>query len=146
MTETLAVRVSAGAHGFLALCHVWWATGATWPAPDVRALSHAVLNLEAPFTPQVVLPLAALHLGLAAAVLTARRSGVARLVVRVLVVGLACRAALGVGWAFGIGADPGTAFYWLNLLAYTPACVALAVLDRSLVRTRLVARVRNSLA
>ena len=61
--------VTAGAEG---------AAGATWPASDHRSLSQAVLGGEAPFTPGVVLPLAALLLA-AAGIVYARRAA-ARLV------------------------------------------------------------------
>ncbi|MEQ4720389.1 hypothetical protein [Nonomuraea sp. B19D2] len=39
--------------------------------------------------------------------------------------GLLVRAELGLAWAFGLGTDTGTPFYWLNLLLYSPLCVAL---------------------
>jgi hypothetical protein len=80
-----------------------------------------------------VLPLAALHLLLAFAVLRSDRIALARLVVGGLVLGLAARAALGLVWAFG---DTGTAFYWLNLFFYTPACLALLTIDLGLIRSR----------
>src|SRR4051794_3332403 len=105
-------KIAASAHILLAAVHIYWATGATWPAPDERSLSRGVLGMEVSFAPQVVLPLAALHLLLAFAVLRSDRVALARLVVGGLVLGLAARAALGLVWAFG---DTGTAFYWLNL-------------------------------
>lgn len=119
-------KIAAGAHILLAAVHIYWATGATWPAPDQETLSRAVLGREVSFAPQVVLPLAALHLLLAFAVLRSDRIPLARLVLAGLVAGLAGRAALGLVWAFG---DAGTAFYWLNLLLYTPACLALLAID-----------------
>ncbi|WP_432878648.1 DUF3995 domain-containing protein [Kribbella sp. CA-245084] len=128
-------RIVAGVHVLLAALHIYWATGATWPAPDERSLSRAVLGVQVSFAPQVVLPLAALHLLLALAVLRSDRSAVARLVVAGLAAGLAVRAALGVVWIFTAG---GTAFFWLNLLLYTPACIALCVTDVKLLRTRRV--------
>ncbi|WP_328994005.1 DUF3995 domain-containing protein [Kribbella sp. NBC_01245] len=119
----------AGVHGVLALVHVYWATGVTWPAGDQRVLSEAVLGRVVSFAPGVVLPLAALHLVLGAAVLASGRYRVARLVMGGLVAGLGARAAAGVVWALGIGADLGSAFYWLNLVVYTPACLVLLVAD-----------------
>jgi hypothetical protein len=125
-------KIAAGAHILLAAVHIYWATGATWPAPDERTLSRAVLGTEVSFAPQVVLPLAALHLALAFAVLRSDRYPLARLVVGGLVIGLAARAAVGLVWAFG---DTGSAFYWLNLFLYTPACLALLVIDVGLIRS-----------
>ena len=81
-------KIAAGAHILLAAVHCYWATGATWPAPDERSLSRAVLGGEASFAPQVVLPLAALHLLLAFAVLRSDRSALARLVVAGLAAGM----------------------------------------------------------
>ncbi|HZX08580.1 alpha/beta fold hydrolase, partial [Kribbella sp.] len=126
-------RTVAGVLVLLAVIHVYWATGATWPASDERSLSRAVLGIQLSFAPQVVLPLAALHLVLGYAVLRSDRSAVCRLVVAGVAAGLAARAALGVAWAF---TDGGTAFYWLNLLLYTPVCIALCVADLNLLRRR----------
>ncbi|WP_329001633.1 alpha/beta fold hydrolase [Kribbella sp. NBC_00709] len=126
-------RVVAGAHVLLAAVHIYWATGATWPAPDERSLSRAVLGVQASFAPQVVLPLAVLHLLLAFAALRSDRSAIGRAVVASVAAGLAARVALGLVWLF---TNAGTAFYWLNLLLYTPACIALCVADLRLLRMR----------
>ena len=131
-----ARQVVAGVHVLLALVHVYWATGATWPAVDQRSLSQAVLGQEVSFAPQVVLPLAVLHVLLAMAVLKADRLRLARLVVAGLAAGLALRATAGLAWDFGVGTDSGTAFYWLNLFFYTPACITLLAVDVRLLRTR----------
>lgn len=129
-----AARTVAAVHGVVATAHVYWATGATWPAADQRELSDAVLGGEVSFAPRVVLPLAAFHLLAAAAVLRADRGRWARLLVLALVAGLTARTVLGVVWAFGAG-DGGSAFHWLNLLAYTPACLALLVADLGILRS-----------
>ncbi|MEV6574035.1 sigma factor-like helix-turn-helix DNA-binding protein [Streptomyces sp. NPDC051577] len=55
------------------LAHLYWATGATWPASDERALSLAVLGTRVSFGPPVVLPPAAITLTGAAAVLAHAR-------------------------------------------------------------------------
>jgi len=130
-------KIAAGAHVLLAAVHIYWATGATWPAADERSLSRAVLGGEASFAPQVVLPLAALHLLLAFAVLRSDRSAVARAVVAGLAAGLAARATLGLVWAF---TDTGTTFFWLNLFLYTPACVALLAIDVRLLQAKWLKR------
>lgn len=117
-------KIAAGAHALLAAVHIYWATGAIWPAPDERTLSRVVLGVAVSFAPQMVLPLAALHLVLTFAVLRSDRSAVARVAVAGLAAGLAVRAALGLVWVF---TGAGTAFYWLNLFVYTPACIALCV-------------------
>lgn len=129
-------RAVAGAHLVLALVHVYWATGATWPAGDQRSLSQAVLGGEVSFAPRVVLPLAALHLSLATVVLLSGRYRLARLVVMAVAAGLTARAAVGLVWALGIGTDSSTAFYWLNLFFYTPACLILGLADLSLLQSR----------
>lgn len=126
-------RIVAGVHVLLAALHIYWATGLTWPAADPRSLSRAILGVQVSFAPQVVLPLAVLHLLLAFAVLRSDRSAVWRLVVAGLAAGLAFRAAVGVVWIF---TGAGTAFYWLNLLLYTPACIALCVTDLRMLRMR----------
>ncbi|MFI6830449.1 alpha/beta fold hydrolase [Kribbella sp. NPDC050241] len=129
-------RVVAGVHWGLAVVHVYWATGATWPASGERALSMAVLGGPLSFSPGIVLPLAALHVLLGTAVLTSDRFKLSRFVVGGVAAGLAARASAGVVWAFGVGTDTSTAFYWLNLFFYTPLCIALCVADLKLLRTR----------
>jgi 4,5:9,10-diseco-3-hydroxy-5,9,17-trioxoandrosta-1(10),2-diene-4-oate hydrolase len=128
-------RIVAGVHIALAALHVYWATGSTWPAGDERSLSLAVLNAPVSFAPAVVLPLAALHLFLAGAVLTSARWSLSRLVVGGLAAGLAARAAVGLVWITGAG-DAGRAFYWLNLVLYTPLCIALCLADLKMLRMR----------
>ncbi|MFJ8012676.1 DUF3995 domain-containing protein [Streptomyces sp. NPDC096339] len=120
----------AGVLAFDGLVHLYWATGATWPAADARALSLAVLGMEAPFTPRVVVPLAALLLTGAGAVLAysrGRGGRVARLVTGAVAGGLAVRGLAGVGWVAGLVAGPADGpFHTLNLLLYTPVCLGLA--------------------
>ena len=128
-------RIVAGVHLVLAVLHIYWATGATWPAGHERSLSIAVLGWQGSFRPAVVLPLAALHLLLAGAVLTSDRWKMSRLVVAGLAAGVAARAAAGLVWITG-GGDSGTAFYWLNLLLYTPLCIALCAADVRMLRMR----------
>jgi hypothetical protein len=127
-------RVVAGFHGGLAALHVYWATGAAWPAADQQSLSRAVLGRVVSFAPQIVLPLAALHLLIAWFVLRVDRSRLSRAAVGLVAVGVTGRAALGVAWAFTT--ETSTAFYWLNLFAYTPACVLLLLGDLRLVGAR----------
>ena len=135
----------AGVHGVLALVHVYWATGVTWPARDQRELSEAVLGQVVSFAPGVVLPLAAFHLVLGAAVLASGRYRVARLAMGGLVAGLGVRALAGLVWVAGVGSEVGPAFYWLNLFVYTPACLVLLVTDlRLLVVGRVKAVVGDS--
>jgi pimeloyl-ACP methyl ester carboxylesterase len=118
------------------LVHVYWATGATWPAHDTRSLSNAVLGGTVPFTPPVVLPLAALLFGAAAAVYACGRPGrpaprrprwPLRAVTGAVAAGLLVRALAGLVWVAGVGVAVGSPFYWLNLFVYTPLCLALGV-------------------
>ncbi|MFI7173010.1 DUF3995 domain-containing protein [Streptomyces spororaveus] len=112
------------------LVHLYWATGATWPAPDERSLSLAVLGLDTSFGPAAVLPLAAVLLTGASAVLahTRGRGGrVTRAVTGAVAAGLAVRGLAGLGWAAGLlDSPPDSAFHVLNLVLYTPACLAAA--------------------
>ena len=128
-------RLVAGVHGLLAVLHVYWATGATWPARTERALSLSVLGGPADFSAAVVLPLAALHTLLAVAILTSDRYKFSRLVVVGLAAGLAARATAGLVWITGAGGTTAT-FYWLNLLLYTPLCIALCIADVRMLRAR----------
>ncbi|MEU8326401.1 DUF3995 domain-containing protein [Nonomuraea sp. NPDC048881] len=112
-----------------AAAHLYWLTGRTWPARDVSSLSLAVLNFEAPFTPRVLVPLVAvLGAGAAAVLVCSRgRGGLpARLVTAAVAAGTLVRAAAGLVWIAGVGADARTPFYWLNLFLYTPVCVVMA--------------------
>lgn len=121
------------------LLHVLWSTGTTWPAGDAASLSYAVLGIDAPFTPPVVLPLAAVLFGGAALVTARARLGRAHRLGRLLQAGtlaVACgtalRGAAGLGWAAGLrtglddGAGAGSTFQLLNWAFYTPLCLLLA--------------------
>ena len=111
--------------------HTYWATGAIWPAKTPNSLSRAVLNIDGTFTPQIVLPLAAL-LWTAAGLVIARSRGrggrLTALATAAVCGGLTLRGCAGLIWATSIGTSTSAPFYWLNLLAYTPACLALAPL------------------
>lgn len=106
--------------------HVFWLIR---PAADPRALSLAVLNVEVPFTVRVLLPLILLLIAAAlsvAAVSRGRGGRVAKVATFALGAGLLVRGELGLAWALGFGTDTATPFYWLNLFAYTPLCLAMA--------------------
>ncbi|MDT9686788.1 DUF3995 domain-containing protein [Streptomyces sp. P9(2023)] len=125
-----------------ALLHLYWTTGATWPAADGGSLSHAVLGTDVPFTPPILLPLAALLLTAAAFVLAQlRRPGNPLLRVGTLAVaaGLSLRALAGVYWLFA--KETGTTFHWLNLMLYTPLCAVLAVAALRVARWKDASRV-----
>ncbi|GAA3308124.1 hypothetical protein [Nonomuraea dietziae] len=74
-TRARAAYAAATVLAVDAAAHLYWTTGAIWPAPDVRTLSLAVLNMEVPFTPRVLLPLAAALLTASAALITTTRLG-----------------------------------------------------------------------
>jgi hypothetical protein len=132
MADLTTRRAGLALSGLLAadgLAHLYWATGATWPAADARALSLAVLGAEVPFTPPVVLPLAA-ALFTASAAVGARAQGrggrATALVTGAVAAGLTVRGLAGAAWALGLEAgveDAGPAFHRLNLLLYTPLCL-----------------------
>ncbi|MGY0060193.1 DUF3995 domain-containing protein [Streptomyces sp. LZ34] len=126
-----------------AVLHLYWTTGATWPAADDRSLSQAVLGTDVPFTPPILLPLVGLLLTAAALVLAHSRRP-RHLLLRVgtlaVAVGLSLRALAGIYWLFA--KETGTAFYWLNLTPYTPLCAVLAVAALRVVRWKDAARAR----
>ncbi|MHA6760668.1 DUF3995 domain-containing protein [Streptacidiphilus sp. PAMC 29251] len=120
-----------------AAIHLYWATGATWPARSTASLSQAVLNMEVPFTPPSLLPIAGLLLsgsGLLLARANGRGGRLAALGSGAVGAGIALRGAAGLLWATGLGTDTAAPFYWLNLLAYTPACLVLAPLALGVAR------------
>lgn len=126
-----------------AVLHAVWATGVTWPADSTSALSQGLLNADVPFTPRVLLPLVAVLTTGATCVYIhahawggARLRALTRLVTSAVAIGLTVRAIAGVVWAFGIGADPGSTFYRLNLLVYTPVCIGFGYAAASLARGR----------
>jgi hypothetical protein len=129
--EIAAVAVAA-VLGADALVHVYWLTGRTWPAPDTRTLSLAVLNADVPFTPRVLAPLVLLLTAGAGAVLaragllgTALPGWAPAAGAYAVAAGLLLRGGAGVVWALGIGAGRGTLFYRLNIRLYTPVCLLL---------------------
>ncbi|MGW0395480.1 DUF3995 domain-containing protein [Streptomyces sp. NPDC003042] len=133
MKTTTRIRTGRALAALLAtdgLIHLYWATGATWPAADERTLSLAVLGTEVSFGPPVVLPLAAVTLAGAGAVLAHSRGRGGRLtraVTAAVAAGLAVRGLAGLGWAAGLlDSPPDSPFYVLNLALYTPACLAFA--------------------
>ncbi|MEV6687473.1 DUF3995 domain-containing protein [Streptomyces sp. NPDC051130] len=141
MNDTTRRRLGTALAALLAadgLAHLYWATGRTWPAADAHALSLAVLGTEVSFAPPVVLPLAALTLTGASAVLAhSRRGGPAtRLVTGAVAAGLAVRGLAGLGWAAGVLDSPPGPFYALNLALYTPACLGFGWAAARLARAR----------
>lgn len=129
-----AAAVLAAAFTGDSAVHLLWATGSTWPADDKRLLSYALLGSEVSFAPSVLLPLAGLGAFTAAVVWLrvglgrGHRFGPALQAGTLALFTFLCvRAMAGLVWAFGIGVPPDyPPFYWLNLLLYTPACIALA--------------------
>ncbi|WP_406095839.1 DUF3995 domain-containing protein [Streptomyces sp. NBC_01013] len=136
-TRRAAAIAVAGVLTADGLLHVLWSTGSTWPAEDAASLSYAVLGIDAPFTPPVVLPLAAALFGGAALVNARARLGRAHRLGGLLQAGtlaVACGTALrgvaGLGWAMGLrtglDAGAGSSFHLLNRSLYTPLCLLLA--------------------
>jgi pimeloyl-ACP methyl ester carboxylesterase len=120
------------------IVHLYWSTGLTWPAGNSRSLSLALLAIDVPFRPALLLGLAAtVWAGAGLVVLRARhgRSGVLGRVAQagtaIFTAAVLLRALLGCWWLFTWGSLP-TTFYWLNLLLYTPLCVVLFVLGMRL--------------
>lgn len=122
-------------------CHLYWATGLTWPAPDEFSLSVAVLGFGVYFRPTLLLGLALL-LTAGAAVVLARgylgrrhrfgplwQLGAATVTAGTLLLGL-----LGLVWAVPAAGYVPAGFYWTNILVYTPLCLGLAVAGFRLLR------------
>jgi len=136
-TRPAGRRVALGIASVLtadAALHIYWTTGARWPAGSTRELSNAVLGFVVPFTPPVLLPLAAILLLASALVLFRGTLGrehrlgwLFQLATMALATGFALRGILGIVWIFGIGTGSGGPFFWLNLFLYTPLCLALGV-------------------
>ncbi|MFF4503316.1 DUF3995 domain-containing protein [Streptomyces sp. NPDC001401] len=124
-----------------AVLHLYWTTGATWPAADDTSLSYAVLGTDVPFTPPVLLPLVALLLTAAGLVLAGSRRPrcvLYRVGTLAVAAGLSLRALAGIYWLFA--KEAGTAFYLLNFLLYTPLCAVLAVAALRVARWKDAAR------
>jgi hypothetical protein len=133
-TYQVAAVVTATVLGVDALIHLYWLTGRTWLARDTRTLSQALLNADVPFTPRVLAPLIAVLAGGATAVLAKAGllgawlpgawlpSWIPTAATVAVAAGALLRGGAGIIWALGIGARRDTAFYRLNLAAYTPIC------------------------
>ncbi|MGW6916896.1 DUF3995 domain-containing protein [Kitasatospora sp. NPDC054939] len=145
MNHRTAARTVAAVLAADAVVHLYWTTGLTWPAPDTATLSRLVLNADVPFTPRILVPLAALLLTAAALVLArgGRLDALARRLPAPLLhwgpyavaVGLLLRGLAGLVWITGLGTDPGDLFYWLNLALYTPLCLACAAATWAVARS-----------
>jgi hypothetical protein len=136
MSEYLKQRAGllvATVLGLDSLLHVYWATGALWPAHDTKTLSQAILNVDVPFTLPVLGTLAFL---LSTAALTAlawvdllgelgRRCPDSLLQVGVLTVAAGLLAKGLVGVVQLVTVDTGTLYYRLNATIYTPVCFVL---------------------
>ncbi|MGW7364008.1 DUF3995 domain-containing protein [Streptomyces sp. NPDC054841] len=142
-TPTRAAVLVASVLTVDALLHLYWMTGATWPAADERSLSQAVLGTDVPFTPPILLPLVALLLTAAAFVLAHSRHPrhvLLRVGAQAVAAGLSLRALAGIYWLFA--KETGSAFYWLNLALYTPLCAGLAIAALRVARWKDAARAR----
>jgi hypothetical protein len=136
-TRPTSRRVASSVASVLAAdaaLHVYWTTGARWPAGSTRELSNAVLGFVVPFTPPVLLPLVAILLFAAALLLFRgflgrehRLGRLSQLATMALAGGFVLRGLLGIVWVFGIGMDAGRPFFWLNIFLYTPLCIALGI-------------------
>lgn len=153
MREQTKERAGVLVGGFLvadALLNLYWATGSVWPAPDHTTLSLAVLNGNYSFAPSVTVPLGLFSLT-GSLIILARVHRLGPLGERipralrqagalVVAAALLLRGVVGLGWVLGLGANPSTPFYRLNLLIYTPVCLVMFI------AAALAARYRSALA
>jgi hypothetical protein len=125
-------RAAAGALGGLAVLHLWWATGSTWPLADQATLADAVAGRRTLPSPQACVGVAA-ALSTASALVAGRPSPGSPLqrtgatgVVAVLLV----RGTLGLAGRTDLVA-PGSSsprFRRLDRRYYAPLCLAIAAL------------------
>jgi hypothetical protein len=123
--------------------HLLWATGSTWPAANVRTLSYGLLGSEVSFAPGLLLALTGLALTTLAVIHSRARVERGHRLYPLLQAGtlaflafVTVRAAAGLVWILGIGAPADHAdFYRLNLLLYTPLCLALAAAVLAIARS-----------
>ncbi|NUR70418.1 MAG: DUF3995 domain-containing protein [Hamadaea sp.] len=128
-------RIAACVLGADAVFHVYWLTGATWPAADERALSLAVLGFVVPFSARTLIPLA-LALSVSAVALWRGTGRVARLIALAVALGTGVQVPLRLAWALGLGRpDAGPVFAWLNVGVYLPLCGFLAVVAFQVARS-----------
>ena len=136
--------------------HLFWAvTGSHWPAASATGLSRGLLDMDVPFTPPVLIPLAVALFGAAGLVLA--RAGLVgmpgalgrRLPRRVsgwlpLLGTLGVAAGTGVralaGLVYLVADDPASTFHRLNLAVYTPLCVLLCAAAVTVLRPARPAR------
>jgi hypothetical protein len=137
LDEAAAATVAA-VLGPDAILHLFWAvTGSSWPASNPTALGRGLLNVDVALEPLNLLVIASMPI--AATVLVLARAGMLgrlgrrlppwmpKLGTLALTAGVSLRLVAGIVWALGIGANPSSTFYWLNLAVYTPLCAVLAI-------------------
>jgi hypothetical protein len=145
MRHKAAAVLVAGVLGPDAILHLFWAaTGSSWPASSPTALSRGLLNADVAFKPLNLVILAAMLI--AAIVLVLARAGmlgrlghrlpswILKLGTLALMTGVSLRLVAGIAWVAGVGADPSSTFYRLNLTVYTPLCAVLAIASAIVLR------------
>jgi 4,5:9,10-diseco-3-hydroxy-5,9,17-trioxoandrosta-1(10),2-diene-4-oate hydrolase len=141
-TQKRSGGLLAAVLGIDALLHLYLATGLRWPAADTRHLSIALLGMQIPFNAGLLLGLAAMLIAASVLVQLARRirhgplSRLANLATAAVTAGVLTRGLLGVLWVLPLGFES-PSFHWLNLLLYTPICLAASVSGLKLLAPRL---------
>ncbi len=139
-----AGRSAAGAAALLFLAaagiHLYWATGGRWPGTDDASLARRVVGDTTSFPSPAATAVVACALA-AAAVLVLARGGVLRLplprravaiATGVLVAAVAVRGLLGVVTsAVAVARGTQVPYFRLDLIAYSPLCLLLAVLTKA---------------
>ncbi|HLZ56920.1 MAG TPA: DUF3995 domain-containing protein [Ktedonosporobacter sp.] len=136
MNEQVKQRAGIVLAVFLAadgLANLYWAMGNTWPAPDAKSLTLAILNANVSTAPQITVPLACLSF-CGALIALARVDCLGKfgqlipdpllqLGILVIAAALLLRGGMGIGWSLGLVVVKTQLFYMLNLVAYTPICL-----------------------
>ncbi len=137
--QELAGILLAGVLALDGLLHAYWATGQTWPARTKLSLVQAVLNSSntRAFRPLILIPLVVLlvcgallvlarvhYLGMPGQLIP---DSLLQLGILGVATGLLVRGVAGIGWALGLAPARSKLFYRLNLLVYTPICLALFI-------------------
>jgi hypothetical protein len=134
-----AQRAAAGALGALAVLHLWWATGSSWPLADQATLADVVAGRSTSPSPAARVGVAA-ALSTASALVAGRPSPgspLQRTGAMGVVAVLSARGALGLAGRTDLVAPRSSSsrFRQLDRRYYAPLCLAIAALASPAVKS-----------